>query len=344
MKNQPKLSHVTLMLTYDCNMSCYMCGQVYSKRRNKEYSRLPLKVIKREINQCQDIESVYLFGGEPLLYPEFDELVEYLHQKGIMILMTTNGLLLDKYVESIVKYVTDVSVSIDSYRKADYEKIRSLHAFETVMNNFKILANEKKRTNSNVKVGLNIVAIKENCNYLQEIYDYFYYNFEEVDRINFEAPIIINQKIGNEYEKICKERFFVCADTWKWFCNRIEPFTKEELSKMDQAFRKLRVLPKTTFLSPKDDDMLVSFLENKELFSYPTCKFMYHSCSILPNGDVTFCVDFPDYLIGNINNTSLLSLFYNDTATKFRTYFEKQGNLPICQRCPRIFNKDNAIK
>lgn len=344
MEYQPKLSHVTLMLTYACNMSCYMCGQVYSNRRIKEYSRLPLEVIKREINRCPNLESVYLFGGEPLLYPEFDELVAFLHQKGIITLMTTNGLLLDKYVESIVKYVTDVSISIDSYKKTDYEKIRSPHAFETVMKQFKALTEEKKRTQSNIKIGLNIVVMKENCDYLQEIYEYFYYNFGEVDRINFEVPIVINQQTGNEYEKTCKENFHVSAASWKWFCNRIESFTKKELGQINQTFHKLRTLPKATFLSPKDDDMLVPFLENKENFFYPTCKFIYHCCSILPNGDVTFCVDFPDYIIGNINNNPLETLFLNNAATKFRTYFENQGNLPICQRCPRIFNINNAIK
>ena len=74
---KPVLTHLTLMLSYYCNMSCAMCGQVYSGRRNREYACLPLEVIKRQIEDCHDLKSVYLFGGEPLLYPEFDELMKH---------------------------------------------------------------------------------------------------------------------------------------------------------------------------------------------------------------------------------------------------------------------------
>lgn len=47
-------------------------------------------------------------------------------------LMTTNGLELHKHIDSIVNYVTDISISIDSNIKADFEKIRSKNTYEKV--------------------------------------------------------------------------------------------------------------------------------------------------------------------------------------------------------------------
>lgn len=338
---KPLLTHLTLMLTYHCNMSCAMCGQVYSKRRIKEYAYLPLEMIKSQIEECHDLKSVYLFGGEPLLYPDFDELVKYLYEKKLTIIITTNGLEINKHIDSIVNYVTDISISIDSNIKADFESIRSKNTYDKVMNNYRLLLEECKKRNSNLQIGLNIVIMKENCRYLSELNECFYKDVDKINRINYEVPITINSYVGEKYQKICDGQFGVKADSWTWFCNKLKKFTKEEIDKIEKAVRKLKEYPKVTFLAPASD--LKKFLLNEENISNPTCRFSYHSCSILPNGDVTFCVDFPDYILGSICTDNIVSIFDNKRACDFRKYFEENGNLPICQRCPRIFNNNNAI-
>lgn len=329
------------MLTYHCNMSCAMCGQVYSKRRVGEYAYLPLEMIKSQIEDCHDLKSVYLFGGEPLLYPDFDELVKYLYEKKLTIIMTTNGLELHKHIDSIANYVTDISVSIDSNIKADFESIRSKNTYEKVMDNYRLLIEECRKRNSNLQIGLNIVIMKENCRYLLELNEYFHKDIEEISRINYEVPIIINSRVGEEYRKICDGQFGVKADSWTWFCNKLEDFTNDEIDMIEQAVRQLKESPKVTFLAPTSE--LKKFLLNEENISNSICRFSYHSCSILPNGDVTFCVDFPDYILGSIHADNVVSIFDNKRARDFRVYFEENGNLPICQRCPRIFNDNNAI-
>lgn len=338
---KPMLTHLTLMLTYYCNMSCAMCGQVYSKRRVREHAYLPFDLIKKQIEECKNLKSVYLFGGEPLLYPEFDELVKYLYEKKLTIIMTTNGLEIHKHIKSIINYVTDLSISIDSHIKSDFEKIRSFNTYEKVMSNYKLLLNECKKNDSKLQVGINIVVMKENCRYLLDVYDFFYKNSDGITRINYEVPIKINCVIGKKYQQICVEQFQINADSWMWFCDKIENFTDEELDIIERTFLKLRELPKVTFLAPHA--RLKDFLINKEITLNLTCHFARHSCSILPNGDVTFCVDFPDYILGSIHTDTIESVFNNEKARIFREYFATKGNLPICQRCPRIFNINNAI-
>ena len=335
------LTHLTLMLTYYCNMSCAMCGQVYSKRRIKKYAYLPFEVIKSQIENCHDLKSVYLFGGEPLLYPDFDELVKYLFKQQLTIIMTTNGLELHKHIDSIVNYVTDISISIDSNVKEDFESIRSKNTYERVMGNYKLLLDECRKRNSHLQIGLNIVIMKENCRYLLELNESFHKDIDNINRINYEVPITINRCIGEEYQKICDDWFDVKADSWMWFCNKLENFTNEEIDIIEQDIQKLKASSKVTFLAPASG--LKKFLMNEESISNPICRFSYHSCSILPNGDVTFCVDFPDYILGSVYTDNIVSIFDNKRARDFREYFEENGNLPICQRCPRIFNDNNAI-
>jgi len=59
---------------------------------------------------------INLFGGETLLRDDFEEIVDYIHSKGILISTNTNGILVRKNIKKLKK-VDFVLVSIDSIRK-----------------------------------------------------------------------------------------------------------------------------------------------------------------------------------------------------------------------------------
>lgn len=338
-----KLKHVTLMLTYNCNMSCYMCGQVYSNRRTKEYSELPLEIIKKQIDSLDGIESVYIFGGEPLLYSRFKELVEYLFEKNIKILMTTNGVFLDKYIDCILDHVFDISLSFDSYIKEDFEHIRKKGTFDQVLRNMDLLMKARDKKPNKLNVGINCVIMKENYRYLLKIYDYISDKYPSINRINFEAPIYISEEKGRQNDVYLKNSFNCHTSTWKWFHNKIKLFNENEVKLIQEQIDKLENCKKATFLLPKDHKELTKFFIGKEALKSESCVFSLQSCTILPNGDVTFCVDFPDYIIGNVFENDLHNLFYGEKAEQFRNCIREKGNMPICERCPRIFNENNSI-
>ncbi len=53
------------------------------------------------------------------------------------------------------------------------------------------------------------------------------------------------------------------------------------------------------------------------------------------NGDVHFCADYPDYILGNIKNQSIKEIYNGDRANLFRkTLHECEGGMfPGCLRC-----------
>jgi radical SAM protein with 4Fe4S-binding SPASM domain len=54
----------------------------------------------------------------------------------------------------------------------------------------------------------------------------------------------------------------------------------------------------------------------------------------MPNGDVAPCRDYPDYVVGNIKEDSILDIFNNGRYRKFRQALKDMGGLfPICARC-----------
>jgi radical SAM protein with 4Fe4S-binding SPASM domain len=53
---------------------------------------------------------------------------------------------------------------------------------------------------------------------------------------------------------------------------------------------------------------------------------------IQPSGEANFCVDFPDYSIGNVRDSSVEEIWNGRRAEAFREYRRKQP-LAVCARC-----------
>jgi len=53
------------------------------------------------------------------------------------------------------------------------------------------------------------------------------------------------------------------------------------------------------------------------------------------NGDVHFCADYPDYILGNVTEQSFADIFNGDRANKFRKEINacEGGMFPGCLRC-----------
>lgn len=332
------ISYLTLKLTNRCNMNCYMCGQKYGRDELLK-DDLPIEVIKECLGQIATLKTVYLFGGEPLLYKEFSQLLQCLSRLNINILISTNGILMDKYCEDIINYkVRDLTLSIDSVRKETFEKIRGSASFDIVFNNLKKLI-EMKRNKKSVypHIGINCVILPENVDELDEIYHFICKNFPDVERINFESPIFTTYEMGLEYEAILDKYFNSKADSWRWFNNRIPKYSKEIIQKIILKMNELKSEPKATFILTSRDkniDLEEAFSDKYEIPSRK-CVFHEYSVTVLPNGDVTYCTDYPDYIVGNIKSNSIEDIFNNSKSKAFRDYIRQKGNLPICARCPR---------
>ena len=99
----------TISITNKCNLRCSYC---YERHLNTEYGCITPEIMKKItdfVNGRGDAGTVYLFGGEPLLYK--DEVMffcENLIAKQIVI--TTNGTLLD---EEFIKWCIDRKVIIN---------------------------------------------------------------------------------------------------------------------------------------------------------------------------------------------------------------------------------------
>ena len=90
--------HIFIELTSDCQLRCSHCPRPRISRH------LPFGLFKKIVDEASRFGkrsfSLHLFG-EPLLYPFFSDAVKYLKRRKHTVLVTTNGILLGKHIDSL---------------------------------------------------------------------------------------------------------------------------------------------------------------------------------------------------------------------------------------------------
>lgn len=136
----------------DCNLSCIMCEDhsPYSTTRKERISagipkrRMKIDLIEKIIREAQDTplrEIIPSTMGEPLIYKDFDKIIELCHEYGVMLNLTTNGTFPIKgaadWAKLLVPITTDVKISWNGASKRTQEKIMLGSNWEKVLNNIK---------------------------------------------------------------------------------------------------------------------------------------------------------------------------------------------------------------
>ena len=91
-----KYKKIYVEITNICNLNCSFCG---IDDRKKEFMSLDnFEKVLQKINNYTDY--IYLHvKGEPLLHPNLKEILELANKYNLKVNLTTNGTLIDKYVE-----------------------------------------------------------------------------------------------------------------------------------------------------------------------------------------------------------------------------------------------------
>jgi cyclic pyranopterin phosphate synthase len=102
------------------------------------------------------INKIRLTGGEPLLRKDFDSIVSKIAQLPVNIGLTTNGLLLDKHLQTLQKNkVRHINISLDSLDPVEFKRITHTGQLEKIIHNIELLLS------ANIQVKINLVMLKD---------------------------------------------------------------------------------------------------------------------------------------------------------------------------------------
>ena len=124
---------LALHVTGNCQLSCKHC---YCGNSLSTMNEMPLEILK---NLCADFistefpltgHSIILSGGEPLLHSRFEQLCDLIREFQDHVILSTNGILIPKYVEQGVFEKKDgIQVSVDGDR-ATHDRIRGTGSYD----------------------------------------------------------------------------------------------------------------------------------------------------------------------------------------------------------------------
>ena len=97
---RPRARKMTVAVTAYCNLRCVGC------RYGRDFMpghQLSLETVKTLLDDARPagIETVRLYGGEPLLHPALPQMVRYAVDLGLSTYVTTNGLLLKEKIKPL---------------------------------------------------------------------------------------------------------------------------------------------------------------------------------------------------------------------------------------------------
>ena len=367
--NLPMPTFVQLRVTNLCNLRCKMCGQwgdtgIYRSDgfsasatdgqteavRIKELIGLNRQMalsdyvrLLDEIEPWQPIIS--LFGGEPLLYPDILPLVREIKRRGLTCTIITNGGRLEEYARELVEAGIDsIAISIDGPEEV-HNRIRGkADAYRKAVDGARAIARwrEKLKKPMPMQIAilpvteLNIEAIPAAVEALREL---------PIDTINVGLRWFVPKAVGAEYESVMKETFGVSGDSWKGFDFDSKVMNGSRTRQMTDLVRLLKTLKKRRFLDSARGKPWTSFVPDvapadvpeyfsdfSKTFGHNLCPVAWYFAQVEPDGDVTFCGDFPDYIIGNVRRQSFRDVWTGEKANRFREKLAKEP-LPICNRC-----------
>ena len=315
-----KVQAVSWNITRLCNLKCTHCylpaGFVDTDEFPQGYHReseLTQSECFRVIDEIAEINPhilLILTGGEPLLRPDILEISKYASDTGFLVVMGTNGVLLnDEVVEKMQKHgVAGAGLSIDSIQPSQHDKFRGMPgAWKATMNGVEAL----KRAHLDFLVQTSVT--QWNYNEIPEIVEFTYQIGAKVLNLYF----LVRTGRGKTVMDISPAQYEKMLDT-------MFKLQKDYIGKMLIAAKCAPHYKRVIYEQQSDS----AFLQG-----YPsgTCPCGIYYCRISPEGELTPCPYLP-VSVGNLKEQSFAKLWNDsDTFHELRNRTLLEGKCGICE-------------
>lgn len=191
-----------------CNLKCCHCYMDCNSNRDKNLNLLSLSEWKGIVNELSnyEVERITLIGGEPLIFKDIIELIEYINftlPKCEIVLYSNLTLLNDNILDCIIKNKVKVVTSIYSNERNIHDKITGhVGSFNLT------LAGIKKLRKNNVYVQANSVLMSYNANNISQTKKFIYELTDVMGRVDIIRDIgkskenLMPKGLLNEFNRV----------------------------------------------------------------------------------------------------------------------------------------------
>ncbi|WP_426446099.1 radical SAM protein [Paenibacillus sp. S-38] len=348
----PVPESIGIKLTNRCNLRCAHCFQWnedgYHQNMDKEEQNkdIDIEVIERILAETHETKSrLYLWGGEPMIHRQFDRILELLADDPRETTICTNGLLMDRYMDGILKISPhlELLVAVEGL-EAEHDFIRGKGTFHKTMRQIERLVELREQGIYKGRISVHSMISDSMIPKLYELLEYF--ESLKLDLVILCFPWYISKETSLEMDGYFAEKFSWLRKleeqhiaSWHAFkyqmsAERVHELVGE-LTRINERVWNIRV----RYQPGLDYDEIQQFIRGEAMTSRcaTTCLALSTRVDVGPTGDVTACKFFSEFTVGNLKERSLMDIWESQDYERIREIINVEGLTPACSKCSVLY-------
>ncbi|PPK80666.1 radical SAM protein with 4Fe4S-binding SPASM domain [Lacrimispora xylanisolvens] len=295
-------SEIDISLTRRCQLNCIHCNMDANINNKNEIEPEQWYSIFDQLEENKAMK-ITVSGGEPLMYPYINNIIDNLSNRNLLKVLLTNGVAItNEIAEKLAKAEFNVVMSLDGADSKTHDIFRGSNgAFNKTLNALDLLRN------FNINVHLTTVLNKKNINQIEQIISIA--ESKGVKLLN----LVLLDTIGRGKNAI------------DWIISKDEYLQLKESinTRIDNNSLKIEIDNPKKYLA---DDTTALFCKAGTFGMAIDCDGKVFPCNLCYKNDFN--------LIGDATESSLLQIWHNDNWNLFRGEINL-GNLTVCNKCEK---------
>ncbi len=342
---------LSFKLTNRCDLRCTHCfqwnegGYHHQLPELEKRGDLALGVIARTLEATKTLKSnVYLWGGEPLVYSEWDGLMNLLAHDPRWTTLCTNGTQIQKRIESLNRISShlEMSISLDGF-PPEHDLLRGSGSYRRAIEGLRLLLDEKRAGHYLGEVTVNFVVSDAMVDQIFSFAESL--DREGIDTLYISFPWHISSETAAKMDRYFN-KWFAWQSGYKkpsWYSygfhiglEKVDALNAE-IARLNAAQwrMKIRYNPQ---LEPHE---IAPFLAGSDAPAQgkTRCNALRSRLDVSPNGDVISCKFFPEFRIGNLHQTDLTQVWHSPRFNEVRRTVASCGLMPVCAKCNLLYSR-----
>jgi len=337
---------ITIQLTCRCNLRCRHCFQWNDYgylKKDSNIAELDPGVVEKILKESHKEKSaLYIWGGEPLFHNDWDAIARLIEKDLRRTIVSTNGLLLEKRLESILRISPSlvIVISLDGLQE-EHDAIRGLGTFNRTVENIKLFVSLRRRQEYKGTITINCTL---NDYIVPKLFEFVEYcESLGIDKLILGFPWYITKETAQSMDD-----YFTANLSW---LNSLRGTSKPSwysfshhlalpmIEILHEQIRKLNSHVWNTsvkFHPIMRLDEIKRIVIGKGRLKEQHCLGLSSRISIWADGNTSFCSNFPEFEIGDINKQGMMEIWQSDKFRRVREIMNTKSMPISCQRCRQL--------
>jgi radical SAM protein with 4Fe4S-binding SPASM domain len=348
---RPLPEEIAFKLTNRCDLRCSHCyqwnagGYHHHLGPAERRTDLDLALVARVLDATRPARPiVYLWGGEPLVYRDWDGLVDLLANDPRWTSVCTNGTLIEPRLPSLLKLgrQLEVSLSLDGFA-AEHDAVRGSGSFARAWHGLQLLLEQRRKRAFEGELTVNFVVTDPMVPRMSDFVAFL--DDAGVDTVYVSFPWYLAEEGAGRMDAYFAQHFGWTGGageaSWHSYTFRLDPANVEALTGQIERIDSGSWRTKVRYNPRLDGDDLRPFImgSDKPAQGKTRCQATRTRLDVFPNGDVVSCKFFPEFRVGNLHESDFTAIWHGERFNQVRETVARCGLMPACAKCNLLYTR-----